>query len=167
MKKVFAISVISLTLILVGCDLFKTNLGVKVSGKVSNNGIATSGAVTILLNSKDAINNISSLNVDDLTSLTSIVKGVAQTNGAGDYSMPLVQEGTYVLAAIYDENDNSTLDSLDEIGWYGTDSTVIANNDTITFTVPDTFVVQNGVNRTGINVRYMISKALYDSLSTK
>ena len=167
MKKVFVIGVISLMLIFAGCGFFKTNLGVNVSGNVSNNGAATSGAITILLNSKDAIKDISSLNVDDLASLTSIVKGVAQTNGTGDYSIPLVQEGTYVLIAIYDENGNSALDSLDEIGWYGTDSTIVRDSVTIHFTIPDTFNVQSGVNRSGVNVNYLITKALYDSLTTK
>ena len=166
MKKVLTGVFVSILLILAGCSLSETNFGVNVSGKVTNNGTPVSGAITILLNSKDAINNISSLNVNDLSSLTSIVKGVAQTSGTGNYSIPLVQEGTYVLVAIHD-NGNSKLDSLDEIGWYGTDSTIVVGNDTITFTVPDTFVVQSGTNRTGIDVRYMISKSFYDSLSTK
>jgi len=163
MKKAFFVAIL-IVFAFAGCELFKTNLGVNVSGNVSNDGTPISGAITILLNSKEDINNISSLNESDLSSLTSIVKGVSKTGGTGDYSIPLVQEGTYVLVAVDDKNGNSELDSPDEIGWYGIDSTV---NDTITFTIPDTFVVQNGVDRTGIDVHYLISKDVYDGLSTK
>jgi len=166
MKKLMILGLISV-LILGGCDAFQSELGVNVKGTIRNNGASVSGAITILLNSKDALNNISSLNVSDLSSLTSIVKGVSTSDASGNYTISFVKEGIYTLVAIRDVNANNTLDTLDEIGWYGRDTTIIIENDTFQYAIPDTFYVNGNTERSGININYFITKKLYDSTNVK
>jgi len=128
----------------VSCEKAKDEIfQVTVKGYVANGGQPVEGAVVLLLNSAN-IDSGESIDIDKSNINGSI------TFSDGGYTIIQVEDGTYYLVAIKDENGNKNYDlGTDPIGWYG-------HLDTITglVTIPDPVIV-SGEDVTGIDIDTM------------
>ncbi len=110
-----------------------------ISGKVTNGGNPVSGAIVLALTKDSLIANESI----DYTKLRG-----ALTGSDGNYKIPLVDPGTYYVAAIKDVNSNLLYDpSIDLIGWYGTRDTISGR-----VVIPKLVTVESGEETQNINI---------------
>jgi len=109
-------------------------LGITISGTVTNGGQPIDGAFVLLVN-----------NINEIVGGSPLSNG-SITLGNGTYTIIQVDDGTYYVAAIKDENGNKSYDfGTDPIGWYG-------HEDSIThLTIPDSIMV-SGNDVSGIDV---------------
>ncbi len=130
------ILVLFLVIILVSsCEKAKDEiLGITISGTVTNDGEAIDGAFVLLVN-----------NISEIVGGSPLSNG-SVTLGNGTYTIIQVNDGTYYVAAVKDENGNSSYDlGTDPIGWYG-------HTDSLThLTIPDSIVI-SGNNVSGIDI---------------
>lgn len=110
-----------------------------IAGKVTNGGVGQKGAIVLAITG-DSLKNGDNINYKE-------VKGTLITSDAGDYKILLVDEGTYVVVAVKDKNNNLKFDdTVDMIGYYG-------HKDTTTgLTIPEKVSVSKGENKTEIDI---------------
>jgi uncharacterized protein (DUF2141 family) len=123
----------------VSCEKAQEVLGITISGNVSTNGQAVSGAIVLLVNDISEIVGGSPLSSGSITL------------GNGNYTIIQVDDGTYYVCAIKDENGNNSYDlGTDPIGWYG-------HRDDIThLTIPDSIIVSgNDISDIDIDTLYV------------
>ncbi len=110
-----------------------------IAGKVTNGGTGQKDAIVLAI-AGDSITNGQSIDYNN-------VKGTLVLNTDGSYKILLVDEGTYVVVAINDNNDNLVFDdTVDAIGYYG-------QKDTLTgLTIPDKVSIAKGEDKTGIDI---------------
>lgn len=140
-KTLTVILVLTVVLILsLSCEKAKEAVvQVTISGTITNNNQPVSGAIVLLLNE------------------SKVDSGFPIDNGSisgsdGKYTIIRVEDGTYYIAAIKDENGNKTYDlGVDPIGWYG-------HPDTLTgVTIPDPVEV-SGNDVIGIDIDTMYTE---------
>uniref|UniRef100_A0A7C4U7X9 Uncharacterized protein n=1 Tax=candidate division WOR-3 bacterium TaxID=2052148 RepID=A0A7C4U7X9_UNCW3 len=157
MKKFLMIG-IALAILFVSCDWFKSNLGATLNGTVSG---ATGGFV-VVINNITSLDSITTLTEQGLKSLTTIIKGIGLIGSNGSYEVLAIPAGSYYVLSLVDGNGNGTLDSTDQIGWYGTDTTFqyVADTETlqVTITKPSLLTFEEKEKKTGCNITRLISK---------
>lgn len=132
------ILVIAVSLILaISCE--KAQEIITISGNVSNGGQPVSGAFVLLVDKAE------------ITTGFPIGNGMV-TLGSGDYTIFNVDDGTYFVVAVKDENGNNSYDlGTDPIGWYG-------HPDTLTglIIIPDSVIVSgSSVSDIDIDTMYV------------
>lgn len=136
------ILVIAVSLILaISCEKAEEVIGITISGNVSNGGQPVSGAFVLLVN-----------NISDIISGSPLSNGMI-TLSNGNYTIIKVEDGTYYVCAVKDENGNNSYDfGTDPIGWYG-------HLDSLThLTIPDSVIVSgNDVSDIDIDTLYFES----------
>ena len=134
MKKYFALC--AGMLFLFGCDKLEQG---SIAGKVTNGSAGQKDAIVLAL-AGDSLTNGQSINYNNL-------KGTLITKNDGSYKILLVDEGSYVVTAIKDNNGNLVFeDSIDALGYYG-------HKDTLTgLTIPEKINISKGEDKTGINI---------------
>lgn len=128
---------IGVIMLLSGCEeLEKTGT---IAGKVTNGGEGQKDAIVLAI-AGDSLTNGQSIDYKNL-------KGTLITNTDGSYKILLVDEGSYVVTAIKDNNGNWVFDdSVDALGYFG-------QVDTLTgLTIPDKVSVDEREDKTGINI---------------
>ena len=133
------ILIIAVSLIVaLSCEKAKEEiLQVTIRGTVTNGGQPVAGAFVLLLDN------------DEMATGFPIGNG-SITAGNGDYTIIRVEDGTYYVAAVKDENGNEAYDlGVDPIGWYGHDSFGII--------IPDPVVVL-GEDVSGIDIDTMYAQ---------
>ena len=134
MKRRFFVLAVLLVIAISGCGDVVKAVTTTISGNVSNDGEAVSGAYVILLEAGD-----------EVTQGISISNGMI-TNSNGNYTMVAVSAGDYYVAAIDDANNNIIFDlDTDRVGYYG-------DPDTLGFTIPRTIHVNKGDDLEDINI---------------
>ena len=135
MKKGFFILAVLVFIIISGCDDVVKAITTTISGNVSNDGEAVSGAYVILLEAGD-----------EVTQGISLSNGMI-TNSNGNYTMVAVSAGDYYLAAIEDDNNNIVFDlDTDRVGYYG-------DTDPLTgLTIPQTIHISKGDDLEDIDI---------------
>lgn len=175
MKKLFfGLILLIIILFTSSCEeLFTT-----IAGMVSNDGIPKEGAIVLVLNADmsayEKLSEINELSSSALSALADVVKGFdIASDDNGYYKAILISGGTIYIIAISDENDNQELDSVDLIGWYGKDTTlmindiIIINSDTIivdstmtdslfSYTIPEAISIEKGRDTTGIDINNLV-----------
>ena len=135
MKKRFFILAVLLVITISGCDDVVKTVTTTISGNVSNNGEAVSGAYVILLEVGD-----------EVTQGISLSNGMI-TNSNGDYTMIEVSAGDYYVAAIEDNNGNIVFDlDTDRVGYYGVADTLLG------VTIPQTLYISKGDDLEDIDI---------------
>ncbi|TES93693.1 MAG: carboxypeptidase regulatory-like domain-containing protein [Candidatus Cloacimonadota bacterium] len=136
------ILVIAVSLILaISCEKVEEVIGITISGNVSNGGQPVSGAFVLLVN-----------NISDIISGSPLSNGMI-TLSNGNYTIIKVEDGTYYVCAVKDENGNNSYDfGTDPIGWY-------SHLDSLThLTIPDSVIVSgNDVPNIDIDTLYFQS----------
>ena len=118
-------------------------LQVTIKGFVSNDGQPVVGAIVLIFNDNQ-IDSGTSIDINNEN-----ING-SFTGNDGGYTIIRVEDGTYYVAAIKDENGNKAYDlGVDPIGWYGHDSFGII--------IPDPVVV-SGVDVSGIDIDTMYAQ---------
>lgn len=120
------------------CEKAQEVLGITIAGNVSNAGQSVEGAFVLLVDKAE------------ITQGFPIGNG-SVTLGNGNYTIIRVEEGTYYICAVKDENGNQTYDlGTDPIGWYG-------HPDSITgLTIPDSVIVTDqDISGIDIDTLYM------------
>lgn len=140
MKNVIPLLVVVVlaAILALSCDKVKDEiLQVTVSGHVRNAGQAVDGAIVLILNNASLDSGMSiDINSENING--------SLTFSEGEYTIIRVEEGTYYVVAIKDENGNKSYDlGTDPIGWYGHDSFGII--------IPDPIDVSDQ-NITGIDI---------------
>ena len=130
------IALIGVVILFAGCkELAEKG---SIGGKVTNAGTEQKGAIVLAI-AGDSLANGQSIDYNT-------VKGTLIVNADGSYRILLVDEGTYVVVAINDNNDNLVFDdTLDEIGYYG-------HKDSLGLTIPDKVSIAKGEDKTGIDI---------------
>ncbi len=126
-------------LFILSCDKVDEVLGITIAGNVSNAGQPVDGAIVLLVN-----------NVSDIVGGSPLSNG-SITLGNGNYTIIKVEEGTYYVCAVKDEDGNQSYDlGTDPIGWYG-------HPDSITgLTIPDSIIVtDDDISGIDIDTLYM------------
>ena len=133
-RGIFAIALI-LAIIIISCEDTVKKLTTTISGKVTNEEVAVSGAYVILLEAGDSLR-------DGLSLSNGMI-----TNSNGDYTMVEVSAGDHYVAAIDDVNHNIIFDTdTDRIGYYG-------DPDPLTgLTIPQTLHIDKGDDIENINI---------------
>ncbi len=127
----------------VSCEKVEEVLGITISGTVTNGGQPVVGAIVLVFNDNQ-IDSGTSIDID-----TENING-SITGNEGRYTIIRVEDGTYYLVAIKDENGNKSYDlGVDPIGWYGHDSFGII--------IPDPVVV-SGEDKSGIDIDTMYAQ---------
>jgi len=106
------ILIIAVSLIVaLSCEKAKEEiLQVTIRGTVTNGGQPVAGAFVLLLDNDEMATGFP-------------IGNASITAGNGDYTIIRVEDGTYYVAAVKDENGNEAYDfGVDPIGWYGHDS---------------------------------------------
>ncbi len=135
MKKRFFILAVLLVITISGCNDVVKALTTTISGKVSNDGEAVSGAYVILLEAGD-----------EVTQGISLSNGMI-TNSNGNYTMVAVSAGDYYVAAIEDDNNNIVFDlETDRVGYYGVADTLSG------VTIPQTLHISKGDDLEDIDI---------------
>ncbi len=130
------IFIIAVSLIVaLSCEKVKEEiLQVTIRGTVTNGGQPVAGAFVLLLDNDEMATGFP-------------IGNASITAGNGDYTIIRVEDGTYYVAAVKDENGNEAYDlGVDPIGWYGHDSFGII--------IPDPVVV-SGDDVSGIDIDTM------------
>ncbi|TET76850.1 MAG: carboxypeptidase regulatory-like domain-containing protein [Candidatus Cloacimonadota bacterium] len=130
------IFIIAVSLIVaLSCEKVKEEiLQVTIRGTVTNGGQPVAGAFVLLLDNDEMATGFP-------------IGNASITAGNGDYTIIRVEDGTYYVAAVKDENGNEAYDfGVDPIGWYGHDSFGII--------IPDPVVV-SGEDVSGIDIDTM------------
>ena len=135
MKRRFFLLSVLLVIAMSGCNDVVKAVTTTISGNVSNNGEAVSGAYVILLEAGD-----------EVTQGISLSNGMI-TNSNGDYTMIAVSAGDYYVAAIDDANNNIVFDlDTDRVGYYGVADTLLG------VTIPQTLHVSKGDDLEDIDI---------------
>lgn len=106
------IFIIAVSLIVaLSCEKVKEEiLQVTIRGTVTNGGQPVAGAFVLLLDNDEMATGFP-------------IGNASITAGNGEYTIIRVEDGTYYVAAVKDENGNEAYDfGVDPIGWYGHDS---------------------------------------------
>ncbi len=118
-------------------------LQVTIKGFVSNDGQPVVGAIVLIFNDNQ-IDSGTSIDINNEN-----ING-SFTGNDGGYTIIRVEDGTYYVVAVKDENGNKSYDlGVDPIGWYGHDSFGII--------IPDPVVV-SGVDVSGIDIDTMYAQ---------
>lgn len=139
------ILIIAVSLIVaLSCEKAKEEIfQVTIKGFVSDSGQPVVGAVVLIFND-DQIDSGASIDIDNEN-----ING-SFTGDDGGYTIIRVEDGTYYVVAVKDENGNKSYDlGVDPIGWYGHDSFGII--------IPDPVVVL-GVDVSGIDIDTMYAQ---------
>jgi len=135
MKRIFYILAVLVVIAISGCDDVVKAVTTTISGNVSNDGEAVSGAYVLLLEAGD-----------EVTQGISLSNGMI-TNSNGDYTMIEVSTGDYYVAAIDDANNNIVFDlDTDRVGYYGLADTLLG------VTIPQTLHVSKGDDLEDIDI---------------
>jgi len=135
MKRIFYILAVLVVIAISGCDDVVKAVTTTISGNVSNDGEAVSGAYVLLLEAGD-----------EVTQGISLSNGMI-TNSNGDYTMIEVSTGDYYVAAIDDANNNIVFDlDTDRVGYYGVADTLLG------VTIPQTLHVSKGDDLEDIDI---------------
>jgi len=104
--KVYYIFFGMLILLVFSCDLLDEKI-IDISGKITDEGSAVSGAIVLLVESTDISDGLNLANG-------------SISNSVGKYTILDVDPGDYYVLAINDKNDNLQFDSdTDRLGFYG------------------------------------------------
>ena len=139
------ILIIAVSLIVaLSCEKAKEEIfQVTIKGFVSDSGQSVVGAIVLIFND-DQIDSGASIDIDNEN-----ING-SFTGNDGGYTIIRVEDGTYYVVAIKDENGNKSYDlGVDPIGWYGHDSFGII--------IPDPVVV-SGEDVSGIDIDTMYAQ---------
>ena len=111
-------------IVALSCEKVEEVLGITISGNVSNAGQPVEGAYVLLVN-----------NVSEIIAGSPLSNGMI-TLGNGNYTIIQVEDGTYYVVVVKDENGNTSYDlGTDPIGWYG-------HPDSLTgLTIPDSVII--------------------------
>ncbi len=135
MKKRFLVLAALIVITMSGCDDVVKAVTTTISGNVSNDGEAVSGASVILLETGD-----------EVTQGISLSNGMI-TNSNGNYTMVAVSAGDYYVAAIDDANNNIIFDpDTDRVGYYGVADTLLG------ITIPQTIHISKGDDLENIDI---------------
>jgi len=135
MKRIFYILAVLVVIAISGCDDVVKAVTTTISGNVSNDGEAVSGAYVLLLEAGD-----------EVTQGISLSNGMI-TNSNGDYTMIEVSTGDYYVAVIDDANNNIVFDlDTDRVGYYGLADTLLG------VTIPQTLHVSKGDDLEDIDI---------------
>ena len=135
MKKGFFLLAALIVITISGCSDVVKAVTTTISGNVSNNGEAVSGAYVILLEAGN-----------EVTQGLSLSNGMI-TNSNGNYTMVAVSAGDYYVAAIDDANNNFILDlDTDKVGYYGDTEPLTG------LTIPQTIHVNKGDDLEDIDI---------------
>ena len=134
MKRNLLLLAVLIVITISGCvDVVKA-ITTTISGNVSHDGDAVSGAYVLLLEAGN-----------EITPGLSLSNGMI-TNSNGNYTMVAVSAGDYYVAAIDDANNNIIFDlDTDRVGYYG-------DPDTLGFTIPRTIHVNKGDDLENIDI---------------
>ncbi len=134
MKKSILPFLLILLLSLILASSCEKVLQVTLSGTVTNVGQPVVGAFVLLLDKAEITTGFP-------------IGNASITASDGKYTIIRVEDGTYFVAAVKDENGNESYDlGVDPIGWYGHDSFGII--------IPDPVVV-SGEDKSGIDIDTM------------
>lgn len=134
MKRNLLLLAVLIVITISGCDDVVKAVTTTVSGNVSHDGDAVSGAYVLLLEAGN-----------EITPGLSLSNGMI-TNSNGNYTMVAVSAGDYYVVAIDDANNNIIFDlDTDRVGYYG-------DPDTLGFTIPRTIHVNKGDDLGNINI---------------
>lgn len=135
MKSVwFLVLILCIAFVLaVSCEKAEEVLGITISGNVSTGGQPVESAFVLLVDKAEMTNGFP-------------IGNGSITMDNGNYTIIKVEDGVYYIAAVKDEDGNSSYDlGSDPIGWYG-------HPDSITgLTIPDSVIV-SGSDLTGIDI---------------
>jgi uncharacterized protein (DUF2141 family) len=135
MKKRFLVLAALIVITMSGCDDVVKAVTTTISGNVSNDGEAVSGASVILLEAGD-----------EVTQGISLSNGMI-TNSNGNYTMVAVSAGDYYVVAIDDANNNIIFDlDTDRVGYYGVADTLTG------VTIPQTLHISKGDDLEDIDI---------------
>ena len=135
MKRLVFLIAVLLVIMISGCEDVVKAVTTTISGNVSNDGEAVSGAYVILLEAGD-----------EVTQGISLSNGMI-TNSNGDYTMIEVSAGDYYVAAIDDANNNVGFDlDTDRVGYYGVADTLLG------VTIPQTLHISKGDDLEDIDI---------------
>jgi uncharacterized protein (DUF2141 family) len=138
-RMVFLVLIAAIAAIVVlSCEKAQEVLGITIAGNVSNAGQPVEGAFVLLVDKAE------------ITQGFPIGNG-SVTLGNGNYTIIRVEEGTYYICAVKDEDGNQQYDlGTDPIGWYG-------HPDSITgLTIPDSVIVTDqDISNIDIDTLYM------------
>ena len=135
MKKRFFVLAVLLVITISCCDDVVKAITTTISGNVSNDGEAVSGAYVILLEAGN-----------EITQGISLTNGMI-TNSNGNYTMIEVNAGDYYVAAIDDANNNIIFDlDTDRVGYYGVADTLLG------VTIPQTLHISKGDDLEDIDI---------------
>ncbi len=135
MKRNLFLLAVLIVITISGCDDVVKAITTTISGNVSNDGEAVSGAYVLLLEAGD-----------EVTQGISLSNGMI-TNSAGDYTMVAVSAGDYYVAAIDDANNNIIFDlDTDRVGYYGVADTLTG------ITIPQTLHISKGDDLEDIDI---------------
>ncbi|MCK4233961.1 carboxypeptidase regulatory-like domain-containing protein [candidate division WOR-3 bacterium] len=126
-------------IVALSCEKVEEVLGITISGNVSNAGQPVEGAYVLLVN-----------NVSEIVAGSPLSNG-SITLGNGNYTIIQVEDGTYYVVVVKDENGNTSYDlGTDPIGWYG-------HPDSLTgLTIPDSVIISgNDVSNIDIDTLYV------------
>ncbi|MCD6182356.1 MAG: DUF1416 domain-containing protein [Candidatus Cloacimonetes bacterium] len=134
MKRNLLLLAVLIVITISGCDDVVKAVTTTISGNVSHDGDAVSGAYVLLLEAGN-----------EITPGLSLSNGMI-TNSNGNYTMVAVSAGDYYVAAIDDANNNIIFDlDTDRVGYYG-------DPDTLGFTIPRTIHVNKGDDLENIDI---------------
>ncbi len=134
MKRNLLLLAVLIVITISGCDDVVKAITTTISGNVSHDGDAVSGAYVLLLEAGN-----------EITPGLSLSNGMI-TNSNGNYTMVAVSAGDYYVAAIDDANNNIIFDlDTDRVGYYG-------DPDTLGFTIPRTIHVNKGDDLENIDI---------------
>lgn len=127
-------------IVALSCEKVEKALGITISGNVSNAGQPVEGAYVLLVN-----------NVSEIVAGSPLSNGMI-TLGNGNYTIIQVEDGTYYVVAVKDENGNTSYDlGTDLIGWYG-------HRDSLTgLTIPDPVII-SGSDMSNIDIDTMYAQ---------
>ena len=110
MKNRTILLLFAIFIIVYGCEFLDEKI-VDVSGKVTEDGSAVSGAIVLLVESADVSDGLNLANG-------------SITDNAGNYIILNVDPGRYYVLAVDDQNNNGQFDSgTDQLGFYGVNPT--------------------------------------------
>jgi uncharacterized protein (DUF2141 family) len=135
MKRNLFLLAVLIVITISGCNDIVKAITTTISGNVSNDGEAVSGAYVLLLEAGN-----------EVTQGISLSNGMI-TNSNGNYTMIEVSAGDYYVAAIDDVNNNIIFDpDTDRVGYYGVADTLLG------VTIPQTIHISKGNDLENIDI---------------